>query len=93
MQSKFELEFGDNLKDIFLDNEKSIGIAKNDGQAPSKESPLVIDIDLSSAMRKNGVARTGNGNEAVEMEKIVLKVLKTLLMQIGNARGRKYNLY
>ncbi|WP_159442152.1 hypothetical protein, partial [Clostridioides difficile] len=72
-ESKFELEFGDNLKDIFLDNEKSIGIAKNDGQAPSKESPLVIDIDLSSAMRKNGVARTGNGNEAVEMEKIVLK--------------------
>ena len=24
-------------------------------------------------MRKNGLARTGNGNEAVEMEKIVLK--------------------
>ncbi len=72
-ESKFNLESGSNLKDMFLDNEKSVEIVKTDGQAPSKESPLVLDIDLSNSMKKSGLARTGNGNDAIEMEQIVLK--------------------
>ena len=72
-ESKFNLESGSNLKDMFLDNEKSVEMVKTDGQAPSKESPLVFDIDLSNSMKKSGLARTGNGNDAIEMEQIVLK--------------------
>lgn len=41
-ESKFKLESGTSIKDIFIDNEKSVSLGKNDGQAPSEESPLVL---------------------------------------------------
>ena len=57
-ESKFKLESGTSIKDIFIDNEKSVSLGKNDGQAPSEESPLVLGIDLSKSMRgsKEGIA-------------------------------------
>ena len=57
-----KLEAGTDIRDILVDNDKSVTIAKADGKAPTEESPLSIGIDLSA----------GN-NESVVMEKIVLK--------------------
>ena len=89
-ESKFNLESGSNLKDMFLDNEKSVEIVKTDGQAPSKESPLVLDIDLSNSMKKSGLARTGNGNDAIEMEQIVSKrFLKIQLMKMQECQRQE----
>ena len=57
-----KLEAGTDIRDILVDNDKSVTIAKADGTAPTEESPLSIGIDFSA----------GN-NESVVMEKIVLK--------------------
>ena len=62
--SNLKLEEGTDVRDIFVDNNKSVTMTKVDGEAPSEESPLVIGIDLSTGLRSN---------EAVEMEQIVLK--------------------
>ena len=59
-----KFEEGTDIRDIFLDNNKSVSVTKNNGEAPSKESPLVIDMDLSKA---------SEGNKAVNMERILLK--------------------
>ena len=63
-ESKLEIKSGNSIKDIFVDNEKSVALGKADGGAPSEESPLVIDIDLSQSMRSN---------TAIDMEQIVIK--------------------
>lgn len=62
--SNLKLEEGTDIRDIFVDNNKSVTMTKADGEAPSEESPLVIGIDLSTGLRSN---------EAVDMEQIVLK--------------------
>lgn len=59
-----KFEEGTDIRDIFLDNNKSVSVTKNNGEAPSKELPLVIDMDLSKA---------SEGNKAVNMERILLK--------------------
>ena len=76
-ESKFKLESGTSIKDIFIDNEKSVSLGKNDGQAPSEESPLVLGIDLSKSMRgsKEGIALASENS--IEMEQIVIKAPKT----------------
>ena len=71
------MESGTSIKDIFIDNEKSVSLGKNDGQAPSEESPLVLGIDLSKSMRgsKEGIALASENS--IEMEQIVIKAPKT----------------
>lgn len=63
-ESKLNLAEGTDIRDIFIDNNKSVMMTKADGNGPSKELPLVIDIDLSTGLRSN---------EPIEMEQIVLK--------------------
>lgn len=60
--SNLKLEAGTDIRDILVDNDKSVTMTKADGKAPTEESPLSIGIDLSAG-----------SNEAVVMEKIVLK--------------------
>ena len=60
--SNLKLEAGTDIRDILVDNDKSVTMTKADGKAPTEESPLAIGIDLSAG-----------SNEAVVMEKIVLK--------------------
>ena len=57
----------DNIKDILVDSDKAVAIGKADGQAPTQESPLRLDFDLSSAARNNG---------AVDMEQVVIQAPK-----------------
>lgn len=64
-EEKIELPEGNDIKDLFVDSEKTVSIGKADGQAPSEENPLVLDINLAGALR--------SGDSAVDMEQVVIK--------------------
>lgn len=53
------------ISNLFIDDQITVNLSKNDNQAPSEESPLTIDVDF------------GAENEAVLMDKIVIKVPTT----------------
>lgn len=59
-----------NLNDIFTSVESTVQLSKNDGAAPTKESPLTLDISLG-----NSNARS---SQSIEMESIIIKAPESI---------------